>query len=82
MKWTLYILRCADDTLYTGITTDLDRRVEEHEQGKGARYTRGRGPFTVVHTEPFRTQNEAARREWEVKRMSRTEKMRLIGKGE
>ena len=53
MDWTVYILRCADGTLYTGITNDLSRRIAEHESGQGAKYTKGRGPFQLVFEEVF-----------------------------
>ena len=59
MSWTVYILECADSSLYTGITTDLVRRIAEHEMGKGARYTHGRGPFRLVHQELHKNREEA-----------------------
>ena len=75
----LYILRCADDTLYTGITTDLDRRVSEHNgSGLGAKYTRGRRPVTLVYSRRFRTRSNALSEEVRVKRLSRMEKLLLI----
>ena len=52
MSWTVYILSCADGTLYTGITNDLPRRLAQHEAGRGAKYTRGRGPFSLLYAEP------------------------------
>src|SRR5690625_7153860 len=57
----VYMLRCSDDTLYTGYTTDLARRVQMHEEGKGAKYTRGRGPFRVVYIEKYDTKEEIGR---------------------
>jgi putative endonuclease len=74
----IYMLRCKDNTLYTGYTTDLQRRLNMHEKGKGAKYTRGRGPFQVVYTETFPTKSEALRREIEIKQLSRKEKLGLI----
>ena len=76
----VYILRCADDSLYTGWTTDPERRLAEHNAGgKGAKYTRGRGPCTMVYLEEFTDRKEAMRREWEIKnRMTRDEKLALI----
>ncbi len=72
--WILYILECADGTYYTGITSDLPRRLKRHETGKGARYTRGRGPFIVRYTEEHPDRSTASKREWEVKRLPRKEK--------
>jgi putative endonuclease len=77
----VYVLRCADDTLYTGYTTDVDRRVAEHDAGEGAKYTRGRTPVELVHTESFDTRSAALSREHEVKALSRAEKERLVGDG-
>ena len=79
-SWYVYILRCADDTLYTGITTDLARRVEEHNAGRlsGARYTRARRPVQAVYVEEVETRALAARREAALKRMSRADKLALI----
>ena len=79
MDWVVYILRCGDDSLYTGITDDLPRRVKAHESGKGAKYTRGRGPLTVVYTEQHTDRAAASRREWEIKHMTRAQKLALIG---
>jgi putative endonuclease len=78
--WFVYLVRCADDTLYAGITTDVKRRVAEHnsDNGRGARYTRGRGPVTLAYFEPAGNRSEAARREHELKIMTRAEKLRLI----
>ena len=80
MDWVVYILRCGDDSLYTGITDDLQRRLKAHESGKGAKYTRGRGPLTVVYTEQQTDRAAASRREWEIKHMTREQKLALIGK--
>lgn len=76
-----YILRCADGTLYTGTTTDLTRRLEEHNQGKGARYTAPRRPVQLVWNDEFPNRSLAQRREAEIKRWSREEKEALIGSG-
>jgi putative endonuclease len=75
--WTVYILQCADGTLYTGITTDMERRQKMHETGKGAKYTSGRGPFTLLHTETRPTRGEASKREAEIKRMNKADKLKL-----
>lgn len=75
----VYILRCADDTLYTGITTDVERRLAEHNQSAlGAKYTRGRRPVTLVYNRHFRTRSAASREEARIKRLPRTEKLSLI----
>lgn len=77
-RWYVYVLRCADDTLYTGVTTDLARRVEEHNGSpKGARYTRARRPVSLLHTESFGTRSVACAREAAIKRLSRKEKLSL-----
>jgi putative endonuclease len=78
MHWTVYILECADTTLYTGITNDLGRRMAEHAAGKGARYTRGRGPFRLVYRETCQGRAEASRRETAIKSMDRGTKLRLF----
>lgn len=77
-KWYLYILRCADGTLYTGITTDVEARLETHRSGKGAKYTRGRGPLELVYREECENHSQALKRELAVKAMSREEKQKLI----
>lgn len=73
-----YLVRCADGTLYAGWTTDLARRVRDHNEGRGAKYTRSRRPVTLVYSEPFGTREEALRREAALKRLSRAEKLALI----
>ena len=79
MNYT-YIVKCCDNTLYTGWTTDLDRRIEAHNSGKGAKYTRSRRPVELIYAERFDTKQEAMRREWEIKQLSREDKLRLAGK--
>jgi len=81
-NWYVYILRCADDTLYTGVTTDTERRVREHngEIKGGARYTQARRPVTLVWCEPHDGRSQACRREAELKRLTRAEKLRLVNK--
>lgn len=74
----VYILKCNDSTLYTGYTNDLEHRVSMHEQDKGAKYTRGRGPFQVVFVEKFPTQTEALQKEYKIKQLSRKGKFQLI----
>lgn len=78
MGWTVYILQCADKTFYTGIAKDLERRLEEHANGTGAKYTRSRGPFKVMYTEKRRTKSSALKREAAIKSLSRIEKARLF----
>lgn len=73
-----YIVKCSDGTLYTGWTKDLNKRLEAHNTGKGAKYTRTRRPVKLVYFECFETKEEAMRREYEIKQFSREEKLRLI----
>lgn len=73
-----YILKCSDNTLYTGWTTDLKKRLKTHNQGKGAKYTRTRLPVTLVYWETFDTKKEAMQREAAIKKLSRPQKERLI----
>ena len=80
MMWYLYILRCKDGSLYTGITTDVEKRLEAHQSGKGAKYTRGRGPLALVYKEDCGDHSEALKRELEVKALTRAEKLKLIEK--
>ncbi|MGJ9460245.1 GIY-YIG nuclease family protein [Oceanobacillus sp. CF4.6] len=75
----VYILRCKDDSLYTGYTNNLEHRLKMHESGKGAKYTRGRGPFVVVFVERFKTKEEAMQKEYQIKQLSRKDKKLLIG---
>lgn len=74
----VYILQCADGTFYTGYSTDPQRRAREHNDGNGAKYTRGRTPVNLVHTEEFNTQSEALEREYEIKQMDRQEKATVM----
>lgn len=76
--WYVYMLRCADGSLYTGVATDLERRLLEHNSGKGARYTRGRTPVSLVYRERCVDRRMAARREYAIKRMSRAAKLGLL----
>jgi len=78
MGYILYILRCGDGSLYTGITNNLPRRLAAHRAGRGARYTRGRGPLTLVYTENLPDKSAALRREIQVKRLTRQQKERLV----
>jgi putative endonuclease len=78
MAWTVYILRCKNGCLYTGITNDLKRRFKQHKEGKGAKYTRANPPQKIVHTEVYRTKSKAAKREAEIKGFDRSKKLVLI----
>ena len=79
MAYFVYILKCSDETLYTGITTDLKRRVDEHNNSdKGAKYTKLRRPVELVHSEASEDRSSASKREYEIKKMSRVKKMELI----
>lgn len=78
MAYTVYIVRCGDGTLYTGIATDAQRRLAEHRAGVGAKYTRGRGPLALVYTEGHRDRSSAAKREQYIKQLTRPQKLRLI----
>ncbi len=79
MNYT-YILRCGDGTLYCGWTNDLEKRLSAHNAGLGAKYTKSRRPVELVYSESFETKEEAMRREYRIKRMSRAEKLALIEK--
>ena len=78
LNWTVYILGCADGTLYTGITNDLDRRMSEHESGQGAKYTKGRGPFQLVYSETCQGRGPASIRENQIKSLNREQKLKLV----
>ncbi|MFB1064435.1 GIY-YIG nuclease family protein [Natrinema sp. H-ect4] len=75
----VYVLECADGSLYTGYTTDLERRVAEHDAGEGAKYTRGRTPVELIYHERFDSKSAAMSREYEIKQLRRAAKERLVG---
>ncbi len=77
-EWTVYILECGDGTLYTGITDDLARRLKAHAEGRGAKYTRGRGPLTLRYREAVADKSAALKRECALKRLRKYEKMAII----
>lgn len=77
-NWYLYILRCGDGTLYTGITTDVEKRLAAHRAGTGAKYTRGRGPLELVYREVCSSHSDALKREATVKKLTRQKKEQLI----
>ena len=78
MSHSVYVLECGDGTYYTGYTNRLEERIEAHENGEGAKYTRGRGPFELVHRETYETKSEALSREHEIKNLTRAKKEELI----
>ena len=82
MTWYVYMLRCGDGSLYTGSTTDVERRLREHQGGTGARYTRSRPPVTLAYAEEAPDRSAAQRREAAIKKLPRAQKLKLIGKGE
>ena len=79
-EWWIYIVACSDESLYTGITTDRERRIAEHNNSKkGAKYTRNRRPVDLVYSEMHPDRSTASKREYEIKKLSRAEKLKLIG---
>ena len=76
--WYVYIVQCADDSLYTGVAKDVEMRVSQHNAGKGAKYTRARLPVRLVHREPVADRGSALRREYEIKGMTRERKRQLV----
>ena len=82
MAWYVYMLRCGDGSLYTGSTTDVERRLREHQGGTGARYTRSRPRVTLAYAEEAPDRSAAQRREAAIKKLPRAQKLKLIGKGE
>ena len=81
-EWLVYILRCQDDTLYTGITNDLKNRLQAHKEKRGARYTRARLPVTLVYQENASSRSQASRREAAIKKLTRQKKLNLIERNE
>ena len=77
MTWTVYILECADTTLYTGITNNMAERVEKHANGTGAKYTRGRSPYKVIYQEEYESRSDASKREAAIKALGRAAKLSL-----
>lgn len=78
MPHFVYVIRCSDNSLYTGYTTDVDRRVGEHNSGNGAKYTRSRTPVDLVYTEEYNTKSEAMSREYEIKQLTKEQKENLV----
>lgn len=79
--WTVYMLRCADDTLYTGVARDADARVCVHNSGRGAKYTKARRPVTLIWSEPAASRSSAQRREYAIKQLKRADKLALALRG-
>jgi predicted GIY-YIG superfamily endonuclease len=80
-RWLVYLLRCSDGSLYTGITNDFPKRLKAHAAGKASKYTRSRLPVTLAYSEPQRSKSRALNREAATKRLSRGEKQRLVANG-
>ena len=80
MNYT-YILKCSDDSFYTGWTNDIEKRVLDHNEGRGAKYTRGRTPVELVYYEKFQTKEEAMKREYAIKHLSKIQKEKLVERG-
>ena len=78
--WSVYILQCVDGTLYTGIAKDVGRRLAMHATGKGAKYMKGRSPFTLIYQEQYPSKRDALKRELKIKAMRRADKLKLAGK--
>ncbi len=78
MAYYVYILKCSDDSLYTGITNDLDNRLLMHKLGKGSKYVRSRLPFKIVYKEELKTKSEALKREIQIKKMNKNAKIKLL----
>ena len=78
MKWFLYMLRCRDNSIYTGITNNLDKRIETHMSGNGSKYLRGKLPVTLIYKENFLSRSTASKREIEIKKLQKKEKEALI----
>jgi len=79
MSWFIYIVRCQDDSLYTGITTDITRRVKEHNAKKGAFYTKNKTPVKLVYQEVMVNRSQALKREAQIKRLPQKKKLELVG---
>ena len=76
--WFLYMIRCADGSLYTGITTDLERRLKQHNDGDGSKYTRSRLPVTLAYVEEYMNESDVRKREAAIKKLTRPQKERLL----
>ena len=81
-KWSVYIVQCADGTFYTGVTTDVKRRIKEHNSGMGSKYTRARLPVVLSHKERATSRSKAQMREAEIKKLTRIQKEKLMKRSE
>jgi len=81
-KWFVYIVQCSDGTLYTGITTDVEKRIAKHNSGKGAKYTRTRLPVVCLYTQEFENKSLASKEEWRIKQLKKSEKENIINEQE
>ena len=79
-SWTLYIIECSDNTLYTGITNNIEKRLSDHTNGNGAKYTKNRAPFTLMYSEKCSDRIAASQREYQIKKMTRVQKITLFDK--
>lgn len=77
-KWYVYILECSDGSLYTGITNDVQKRLKQHNDGKGAKYTKGRGPLKLLKTFEFENKSLAAKEEYRIKQLTKKQKIELL----
>jgi len=75
MGWCVYMLKCKDESIYTGITNNLENRMQAHKSGSGAKYTKGRAPFTIIYKEECLNRSEASKREAEIKKLSHKDKL-------
>jgi len=78
MSWIVYILKCGDGSLYTGITNDIEKRLAAHRNGLGAKYTKGRGPLSLIYQEPHPDRSEASKREMIIKKLNKQRKFELV----
>lgn len=81
MSWFVYILKCQDNSLYTGITNDKEKRLKQHNTGKASKYTRVRLPVVMVYSEDAENRSVASKREWQIKQLSRQQKLQLVAQG-
>lgn len=79
-KWFVYIVECSDDTLYTGISTDVEKRIAKHNSKKGAKYTRTRTPVKCVYVHEYENKSLASKEEWRIKHLTKEEKLKIIEK--
>ncbi len=78
MDWIVYLIKCSDDSIYTGITNNLEKRLEKHNKGTACKYTKGRGPVTLLKHFPCASKSEALQLEYKIKQLSKSEKLKLL----